>query len=83
MSGGGKTVSRGRMGQSVKQTDVGPRDVAKMERDLENIDVQISELRQKQTNLENQIKVLEPELRQMKIDLEKYSSELQVWSFKL
>ncbi|XP_056633945.1 structural maintenance of chromosomes protein 4 [Diorhabda sublineata] len=77
MSGGGKQVSRGRMGQSVRVSNVNPREIQSLEEDLEQMEQKVRELRQKQVSLESQINTLQPELRQMKYDLEKFSMELK------
>lgn len=78
MSGGGKTVSRGRMGQSVTVTNTKPEDLDRMEQEVSQLENRVRELRQKQISLENQIAVLEPELQEMKMNYEKYNRELQV-----
>ncbi|KAL3284056.1 hypothetical protein HHI36_018225 [Cryptolaemus montrouzieri] len=77
MSGGGRTVLRGRMGQSVAVSTVNPRDLNKLEQELEESENKVRTLQAKQVTLENQIRALEPELKQMKIDFQKYSIELQ------
>ncbi|RZC39072.1 structural maintenance of chromosomes protein 4, partial [Asbolus verrucosus] len=77
MSGGGKTVSRGRMGQSVVTTNVNPQEIEKMESNLKKCEDRLRDLLQKQTTLENQINTLQPELNQMKINFEKFSKDLQ------
>lgn len=78
MSGGGKTVSRGRMGQSIQTSSTEKKDIQNTEKELQTLEETISELRQKQTVFENQLHVLEPELIQMKSYLEKYIIELKV-----
>nr|XP_023017853.1 structural maintenance of chromosomes protein 4 [Leptinotarsa decemlineata]XP_023017854.1 structural maintenance of chromosomes protein 4 [Leptinotarsa decemlineata] len=77
MSGGGKSVSRGRMGQSVRVSNVNPKELENMQEDIEELEGKVRELRQRQTSLESQISTLEPELRQMKFDFEKFSMELK------
>lgn len=78
MSGGGKTVSRGRMGQSVRVSNVDPRDLENLEENIRQMEQEVRELRQKQVSLEGQINTLQPELRQMKFDYEKFTMELKV-----
>lgn len=78
MSGGGKTVSRGRMGQSVKVSNVDPAEFVNMEKEIEQMEQEARELKQQQIMLEKQINTLQPELAQMKFDYEKFSVELQV-----
>lgn len=78
MSGGGKTVSRGRMGQSVRVSNVDPRELENLEENIRQMEQEVRELRQKQVSLEGQINTLQPELRQMKFDYEKFTMELKV-----
>ncbi|KAJ8924806.1 hypothetical protein NQ315_000960 [Exocentrus adspersus] len=77
MSGGGKTVSRGRMGQKVRVSNADPRELENLEKEIGIIEGSVRELRQKQVLLENQINTLQPELRRMKLDYEKYTMELK------
>ncbi|KAG5889944.1 hypothetical protein JTB14_018839 [Gonioctena quinquepunctata] len=77
MSGGGKSVSRGRMGQSVRVSNVNPKELENMQQDIDGLEVRVRELRHKQSSLEAQINTLQPELRQMKFDFEKFSMELK------
>nr|CAI5830513.1 unnamed protein product [Callosobruchus analis] len=77
MSGGGKSVSKGRMGQSVKVSNVDPRELEQLEETLQEMENNVRELRQKHNSLENQVNALQPELRQMKIDYEKFTMELK------
>lgn len=78
MSGGGKQVRRGRMGQSVAVSQTQPEDIKQMEVDLEQLEKQLSNLRIKQNQLENQINALQPELGRMKVTYEKHITELEV-----
>lgn len=78
MSGGGKTISRGRMGQSVRVSNVNPKELENMEQYINEMEQHVRELRQKENLLENRINTLQPELRQMKFNYEKFSIELQV-----
>ncbi|CAH0546726.1 unnamed protein product [Brassicogethes aeneus] len=77
MSGGGKQVSRGRMGQSVAVTNVDPKELENLEAELSEMEQKVRQLRERQSQLESQVNVLEPELRKMKIDYEKFSMELK------
>jgi structural maintenance of chromosome 4 len=77
MSGGGKTVSRGRMGQSVVTSTVDPKEIENMESVLEKFEDRFKQLMQEQAALENQIATLQPELNHMKVNLEKFTQELQ------
>ncbi|CAG9833958.1 unnamed protein product [Diabrotica balteata] len=77
MSGGGGRVSKGRMGQSVRVSNVDPKELQNLEEDIQQMEQQVRDLRQKQASLESQINTLQPELRQMKVDYEKFSMELK------
>lgn len=77
MSGGGKTVRRGRMGQSAVAT-TSPEEIKELESNVSSMETQLERLQQRQNNLEHQLKTLEPELRQMNQTFEIYSAELKV-----
>ena len=77
MSGGGKTVSRGRMGQSVVLTNNSPEEIQKIETDLEQCENRLVELTRKQATLESQVNTLLPELNTMKLNLQTFSEVLQ------
>lgn len=79
MSGGGKTVLRGRMGQCVAvQKNAGtPSKVQNMEATLTKLEQKVNELHRRQTILEDEINTLDPQLRTMKTDLEKFTIEVQ------
>ncbi|KAJ8956971.1 hypothetical protein NQ318_012135 [Aromia moschata] len=77
MSGGGKSVSRGRMGQSVRVSNVDPRELENLEESIGQMEQEVRELRQRQNSLEGQINTLQPELRQMKLNYEKFTMELK------
>ncbi|KAF5302895.1 hypothetical protein FQA39_LY02075 [Lamprigera yunnana] len=76
MSGGGKTVSRGRMGQSVVST-TDPKHLNKLEKDLQNKDERLREIRQKLIHFENERKAMDNEIQQMQIKLQKYTIEFE------
>lgn len=78
MSGGGNTVSRGRMGQSIKVNDTNPEDLRKMENDLANLEESIRNNNKECGLLEKQVSTLRPELEKMKLQFRKFSTELEV-----
>lgn len=82
MSGGGRTVMKGRMGQSVTVTTTNQRDLDAVENELKLLEERFRYLRERQTALENQIKALEPELQQMKMNYEIFGSEIKVMFIK-
>lgn len=77
MSGGGKTVRRGGMGRSAVATTT-PEEIKQLESNLVNIEKQLHQLQQRENDLEQQIRVLEPELLQMNVTFKKCSVELTV-----
>lgn len=83
MSGGGRAVSRGRMGQSVRVSNIDPRELENLEETIQHMEEEVRALRQKQASLESQINTLQPELRQMKFDYEKFTMELKVSERKI
>ncbi|XP_017790993.1 PREDICTED: structural maintenance of chromosomes protein 4 [Habropoda laboriosa] len=77
MSGGGKTVLRGRMGQKVLKNDLSATDVEKLQSDLSKTCEECNELRARSQSLENEIHVLSVGLKDMKISKEKLYIELK------
>ncbi|XP_044758906.1 structural maintenance of chromosomes protein 4 [Coccinella septempunctata] len=77
MSGGGRSVLRGRMGQSVAVSTTNQSDLDKVEKELQVLEERFRYLRERQATLENQINALEPELKQMKMNYEKFSLEIK------
>lgn len=80
MSGGGRTVLRGRMGQKVVRNEPSSADVEKLQSQLDIVFEECNKLRAKQKPLEEQIHVLSTALRDMKVDKQKFSIEVQVLS---
>ncbi|XP_968011.2 structural maintenance of chromosomes protein 4 [Tribolium castaneum] len=77
MSGGGKTVSRGRMGRTVLTSTIDPKELEKMQVNIEKKEERLRQLTQKMNSLESQIRTLKPEFDQMRINYEKFSKDLQ------
>ncbi|XP_029157780.1 structural maintenance of chromosomes protein 4 [Nylanderia fulva] len=77
MSGGGRTVFRGRMGQKVVRNEPSTADIERLQSQLDVIFEECNNLRTKQQPLEQQIHVLTTALRDMKIDNQKFSIEVQ------
>lgn len=81
MSGGGKTVLRGRMGQSVAVTSVAsPCKLDQMEQKLQKLESRARQLRTRQVSLEDQVTLLSQQLQTMRMNLNKYKIEIQVCS---
>ncbi|XP_021916758.1 structural maintenance of chromosomes protein 4 isoform X2 [Zootermopsis nevadensis] len=79
MSGGGKTVLRGRMGQSVAVTaSVGtPRKLDQMEQKLQHLESRARQLCTRQVSLEDQVTLLSQQLQKMRMNLNKFKMEIQ------
>jgi chromosome segregation ATPase len=82
MSGGGKTVSRGRMGQCVAVTSAvtSPRKVEQMEQQQQQLETRVRQLYARQVSLEDQVASLSEKLKTMRMNLNKYRKEIQVCS---
>lgn len=78
MSGGGRSMMRGRMGRHVVATNVNSKDLEKMDVNLKKSEERLRVLGQKQANLDTQINALQPELSKMRLNMQKFSKELQV-----
>ncbi|KAL6437432.1 hypothetical protein ACFW04_005134 [Cataglyphis niger] len=77
MSGGGRTVLRGRMGQKVVRSEPSSADIEKLQSQLDAIFEECNNLRTKQQPLEQQIHVLTTALQDMKMDRQKFGIEVQ------
>lgn len=77
MSGGGRTVSRGRMGQKVVSSEPKEKDVAQLQRTLDEIYRESNELHAQQIPLQNQIQTLTLALTDMKQDRDRFRTELK------
>ncbi|XP_072745683.1 structural maintenance of chromosomes protein 4 [Anoplolepis gracilipes] len=77
MSGGGRSVLRGRMGQKVVRSEPSNADIEKLQTQLDAVFEECNNLRAKQQPLEQQIHVLMTALKDMKIDRQKFSIEVQ------
>lgn len=77
MSGGGRTVFQGRMGQSVVRAEPCAADVEKLQVDLDRIYEECNRLKDRQQELEPQIHTLSTSLADMKMDRQKYVIEVQ------
>ncbi|KYM95663.1 PREDICTED: structural maintenance of chromosomes protein 4 [Cyphomyrmex costatus] len=80
MSGGGRTVFRGRMGQKVVRNEPSNADIEKLQSQLDIVFEECNKLRAKQKPLEEQIHVLTSGLRDMKVDRQKFNIEVQALS---
>ena len=77
MSGGGKSVMRGRMGKSVQTvTNIDPKDVTRAENLVEELTQRASRLRRHKAETENLLQTVSKDLDTMKINLQKYTMEI-------
>lgn len=77
MSGGGRTVLRGRMGQKVVKNELSSADIDRLQSQLDDVFKECNNLRVQQTPLENQIYTLSTALNDMRVDRGKYNIEMQ------
>ena len=80
MSGGGRTVFRGRMGQKVVRNEPSNTDIEKLQSQLDTVFEECNKLRAKQKPLEEQVHVLTSGLKDMKINEQKFNIEVQTLS---
>ena len=77
MSGGGKSVSRGRMGNSAQAiVTVTPQEVEQIEAHIEQLSQTHSQLRRQKTDYENQLQSRQKDLRTMQMNVQKYKLEI-------
>lgn len=77
MSGGGRTVLRGRMGQKVMRNESTSADIERLQSQLDAVFKECNSLRAQQQPLEEQIHVLKTALNDMCVDQEKFDIEVQ------
>lgn len=77
MSGGGRTVFKGRMGQKVVRNEPSVADIDKLQGNLDQVYKECNDLRAKQQTLENQMQSLTNSLKDMVVDRNKYNIEIQ------
>lgn len=77
MSGGGRTVLCGRMGQKVVSNEPSNVDIERLQAELTTVSKECDEARVQQQTLENQIHVLTRTLKDLQVDQKKFSIEVQ------
>ncbi|XP_014485429.1 PREDICTED: structural maintenance of chromosomes protein 4 isoform X2 [Dinoponera quadriceps] len=77
MSGGGRTVLRGRMGQKVVRDEPTNTDIERLQSNLDVVFKECNEARTRQHTLENQIRVLTTALKDLRVDEKKFSIEVK------
>lgn len=77
MSGGGRTVLRGRMGQNVVRNVPSNADVERLQSELDTVTEGCNEARVQQQTLEKRIYALTTELKDLRVDQKKFSIEVR------
>lgn len=77
MSGGGRVVLRGRMGQRVVANETTAADIEKLQTEMDTAYQECNRLRLKQQPLEDQVYTLSTALKDMTLDRSKYEIELK------
>jgi len=77
MSGGGRKVLRGRMGQKVVRNEPSSADIEELQSQLNSVFEECNKFRIQQQPLEQQIHVLSTALKDMTIDKDKFDIEVQ------
>lgn len=77
MSGGGRTVLRGRIGQQILKNEISSIDIEILQSNLNKTYEECNQFKVKSQSLENQIHNLSVDLRNMKINKEKLNIELR------
>ncbi|OXU23774.1 hypothetical protein TSAR_003018 [Trichomalopsis sarcophagae] len=76
MSGGGRQVARGRMGQKVARSEPTAHDIEKLQKELDLVFEEYNQIKAKQPPLENQIHTLSMALKDMVMDRDKLKVEI-------
>lgn len=76
MSGGGRQMARGRMGQKVARSEPTAQDIDKLQKDLDKVFEEYNQIKAKQPPVENQIHTLSNALKDMIVDRDKCEIEL-------
>ncbi|XP_034945801.1 structural maintenance of chromosomes protein 4-like [Chelonus insularis] len=77
MSGGGKSVAHGRMGQKVKRNELSPQDLENLQTELDQIYEMCNQIRRDQQPLKEQIETLTVGLNEMVVNKKKFAIEVQ------
>ncbi|XP_076044466.1 structural maintenance of chromosomes 4-like protein gluon [Oratosquilla oratoria] len=77
MSGGGRSVLRGRMGKQATVVNVDPREIEEAESNVNHLTQRSGELRRMRQELEEAVQKLTRDLKTMKMDVQKFKMELQ------
>uniref|UniRef100_A0A2P2HWI0 Structural maintenance of chromosomes protein n=1 Tax=Hirondellea gigas TaxID=1518452 RepID=A0A2P2HWI0_9CRUS len=84
MSGGGRSVLKGRMGKDAQAVvDVDPRELARTESAVEELTQKSSQLRRQRAETENTLQRTTKDLSTMKMNLQKYKMDIEASSQQL
>ncbi|KAK0172379.1 hypothetical protein PV328_005704 [Microctonus aethiopoides] len=78
MSGGGRTVLRGRIGQRVKVNEISAVDLEKLQKNLDEIFAECQRLKQEKLPLEDQIQTLTTALNEMTVNKDRFKIEVDM-----
>lgn len=77
MSGGGRSVLRGRMGKQAAIVNVDPREVENVESKVDELTQYAGQLRRDRAQLEDSVQRLTKDLKLMKMDIQKFRMEFE------
>lgn len=77
MSGGGRSVLRGRMGKRAAVVNIDPREVEHVESKVDELTQHAGKLRRERSQLEESVQRLTKDLKFMKMDVQKFRMELE------
>ncbi|KAK8749380.1 hypothetical protein OTU49_015814 [Cherax quadricarinatus] len=76
MSGGGRSVLRGRMGKQATVVNVDPREVECVQVEVDKLTKQAGQLRTERAQLEDSVQQLTKDLKTVKLNIQKYKMEV-------
>lgn len=77
MSGGGRSVNRGRMGKQATIVNVDPREIQQVEHKVDELTQKAGQLRRDRAELEDSVQQLTRELKTMKMNQQKFKMEIE------
>ncbi|MCL4132779.1 UNVERIFIED_CONTAM: hypothetical protein GTU68_029018 [Idotea baltica] len=76
MSGGGRSVLRGRMGKSATVVNIDPQEVGRSENKVQELTAQVNQMRRQRADFEDCLQNSGRDLNTMKVNLKKYIMEI-------
>ncbi|KAB7502727.1 Structural maintenance of chromosomes protein 4 [Armadillidium nasatum] len=77
MSGGGRSVLRGRMGNTATVVDINPREIEQTESRVEELTVMVTEMRKQKASFEDCLQNSDRDINTMKMNMKKYEMEIE------